>query len=219
MSIAEKLTTIAENMQAVYEAGKAAGGGASVPNPLEYATRIGSMYQQAVFPDGYELTVTAPNLQGNMQEFADAVKGLRKITMNIPTNVEYTAYYFGRNNSCLEEVVFPDGIVIKSANYMFTSATALRSIYGAMDISKQSSDNLWRGCTALENISFVTGGIAHTIEFSKCSKLTDASIQSIIDGLAEVETAQTLTFHATVGAKLTDEQKAVITAKNWTLVY
>lgn len=219
MSIAEKLTTIAENMQAVYEAGKAAGGGASVPNPFEYAKSLAAMYAEAVFPDGYELTVNAPNFTGSMATFADGVKGLRKITMNVPTNMEHTAYYFGRNNSCLEEVVFPDGIVIKSANYMFTSATALRSIYGAMDISKQSSANLWQGCTALENISFVTGGIARTIEFSKCSKLTDASIQSIIDGLAEVETAQTLTFHATVGAKLTEEQKAVITAKNWTLVY
>ena len=200
---------------------KAAGGGASVPNPFEYATRLDAMYQQAVFPDGYELTVNAPNLKERIHEFADDVKGLRKITMNIPADIEYNAYYFGRNNSCIEEVVFPDGIVIKSASYMFTSATALRSIYGAMDLSKVNSTNMWRNCPALENISFVKGGIAYTIEFDKSSKLTDESIQSIIDGLADLTgaTTQTVSFHATVGAKLTDAQKAVITAKNWTLVY
>ena len=51
--------------------------------------------------------------------------------------------------------------------------------------------------------------------------LSDETIQSIIDGLADLteQTTQTITFYATVGAKLTDEQKATITAKNWTLAY
>jgi endonuclease I len=47
------------------------------------------------------------------------------------------------------------------------------------------------------------------------------SVQSIVDALKDLTgaTAQTLTFHADVGGKLTDAQKATITAKNWTLVY
>ena len=216
MSVADKLTQIAQNMQAVYEAGKAAGGGASVPNPFEYAKNLAAMYAEAVFPDGYE-----PNFTSSMAMFADSVKGLRKITMNVPTNMEHTAYYFGRNNSCIEEVVFPDGIVFKSANYMFNSATALRSIYGAMDVSKLTNDNMWGGCTALEDITFIPGTIGASLTFKHSSLLTDASIQSIIDGLADVTAGDTqqLTLHATVGAKLTEAQKAVITAKNWTLVY
>ena len=32
-------------------------------------------------------------------------------------------------------------------------------------------------------------------------------------------TAQTLSLHADVGAKLTDAQKAAASAKNWTLAY
>ena len=46
-------------------------------------------------------------------------------------------------------------------------------------------------------------------------------MQSIIDGLKDLTGAesQTLTFHSAVGNKLTDTQKATITAKNWTLVY
>jgi hypothetical protein len=45
--------------------------------------------------------------------------------------------------------------------------------------------------------------------------LTAESIQSIIDGLATVTTAQTLTLHKNI--VLTDEQKATINAKGWTL--
>jgi hypothetical protein len=46
-------------------------------------------------------------------------------------------------------------------------------------------------------------------------------MQSIIDHLKDLtgQTPQKLTFHATAGGKLTDVQKAAITAKNWTLVY
>lgn len=72
----------------------------------------------------------------------------------------------------------------------------------------------------LTNITF-EGVIASNISFAQSNLLTEASVQSIIDHLKDLTeaTAQTLTFHADVGAKLTDEQKATITTKNWTLVY
>ncbi len=81
-------------------------------------------------------------------------------------------------------------------------------------------DRTFNKCTALENITF-EGKIAGNISFSDSAKLSTTSIQNIIDHLADLTggTAQTLTLHATVGEKLTDEQKATITAKNWTLVY
>ena len=73
---------------------------------------------------------------------------------------------------------------------------------------------------SLENISF-EGVIANSISFSYSSNLTMASVDSIISCLKDLtgQTAQTITFNATVGGKLTDAQKAAITAKNWTLVY
>ena len=78
----------------------------------------------------------------------------------------------------------------------------------------------FNAATALENITF-EGTIGKNISFANSPLLTTASVQSIIDCLKDLtgQTAQTLTFHATVGGKLTDAQKATITAKNWTLVY
>jgi hypothetical protein len=40
-----------------------------------------------------------------------------------------------------------------------------------------------------------------------------------VTGLDKLQKAQTLTVHAEVGNKLTEAQKATITAKNWILVY
>lgn len=77
------------------------------------------------------------------------------------------------------------------------------------------------GCNKLTNFT-VTGTIGGTaFNLSSCSMLTDASVQCIIDHLKDRTgtTAATLTFHATVGGKLTQAQKDAISAKNWTLVY
>ena len=73
-------------------------------------------------------------------------------------------------------------------------------------------------CSSLKNISFVAGCIKKSISFSQ-SPLTDESIQSIIDGLADLtgQTAQTITFHSDVKNKLTEEQIASATSKNWNI--
>ena len=77
-------------------------------------------------------------------------------------------------------------------------------------------------CWALEEINFTEDSVIKAnISFKDSSKLNASSVNSIIHALKDLtgETAQTLTFHADVGAKLTEEQKAAITAKNWNLVY
>ena len=78
---------------------------------------------------------------------------------------------------------------------------------------------MFSSCTKLKNIRFETGTIPISISFVHSSFLTDESVQSIIDGLADLtgQTAQTITFHLTVKNKLTEEQIVQITSKNWTL--
>ena len=73
---------------------------------------------------------------------------------------------------------------------------------------------------ALKNIIF-GGEIKKSINFSRCTKLSAESVQSAIDHLADLTgtTTQTLTFASAIGSALTEEQKAAITAKNWTLAY
>lgn len=75
-------------------------------------------------------------------------------------------------------------------------------------------------CNNLKNITF-EGTIGNNISFADSPLLTEKSVQSILDHLKDLtgQAAQTITFHATVGGKLTNAQKATITAKNWTLVY
>lgn len=69
-------------------------------------------------------------------------------------------------------------------------------------------------CEHLREVRFVENGIPASMGFQS-AKLSAESIQSIIDGLATVETAQTLTLKSAI--TLTDEQKATIYNKGWTL--
>lgn len=102
-----------------------------------------------------------------------------------------------------------------------------RCFYGSSDIETirkiTVSENTvfsapFNNCYALKNITF-GGTIGKDISFASSSLLTVESVQSIIDHLANLTdgTAQVLTLHADVKAKLTEEQIATITNKNWTL--
>ena len=93
---------------------------------------------------------------------------------------------------------------------------------GEMEIPNvTNADYAFSSCLGLKRISFVPNCIKASIGFPNSNLLADASVQSIIRGLADLTgaSAKTLTLHKDVGAKLTEAQKAEITAKNWILVY
>lgn len=101
----------------------------------------------------------------------------------------------------------------------FSSDSFLATI-SKLDVSKcvaaDSLKNTFHYCIALKNVSFVENSIHVSVSFAYSSLLSAESVQSIIDGLATVTTAQTITFHKDIA--LTDEQKQTINEKGWTLV-
>lgn len=80
--------------------------------------------------------------------------------------------------------------------------------------------NAFRACYGLTTLG-IRGTIGKTITVQWSNRLSSESVDNIINCLKDLtgQTTQMIAFHATVGAELTDTQKATITAKNWTLVY
>ena len=107
---------------------------------------------------------------------------------------------------------------------MFAYSYTIEEI-GEMDISSATTASalnyMFLSCSRLKKIFFVLNCIKTSISFADCANLDDVSIQSIVDGYADMtgKTSPTLTVHPTVGAKMSDAQKATLTAKNVTLVY
>lgn len=129
----------------------------------------------------------------------------------------FNAMFYG----CKSLTTIPQLDLSNGVNFgnMFYNCTALITI-PKIDISKATNVSLtFSGCISLENITFVAECIKLSISFIQSPLLSDESIQSIIDGLADLtgQTAQTITFHPTVKNKLTEEQIASATSKNWNI--
>jgi hypothetical protein len=141
--------------------------------------------------------------------------------------VEYIDYYldtkvsknFGycfRYAKALKRIVGINTEKATSVLGMFFSCSALETIEKPLNFSNVTDmKNSFLGCVELKCVKFVKETIKISLQLGQCAKLTPTSIQSIIDGLATVTTAQTLTLNKAI--VLTDEQKATINAKGWTL--
>ena len=124
------------------------------------------------------------------------------------------------NNNITDTKVDIDISQSKSTRSLFMSCTKLVTIRKIITSEKVTSyTSCFTNCTNLENVTF-EGVIVANIDFSSSSKLSDASIQNIIDHLADLTggTAQTLDFHTNVVNKLTSEQLSQIANKNWDVV-
>ena len=194
----------------------------------KHLTNINSIFYGAVFPDDYELMVSVPKLANGKDVYymiRDAVN-LRKLTLKCGREdaILQSLFAFGYCSSIkeidLSAFSNTDVVKISKADYMFYNCLSLERIYGKLDFSLCAVINLaFNNCVALIDFDIVPNSICVNFNVNHSSKLSDKTIQSIVDGLAEVSTAQTLTLNSVVGKKLTDAQKATITAKNWTLVY
>ena len=106
-----------------------------------------------------------------------------------------------------------------SARGLFMACNLLETIEMPFDMSTKVAyhiEHMFLDCSSLVNVGFVAETIIGSISFAASLLLSAESIQSIIDGLATVSAAQTLTFNPSI--VLTDEQKATINSKGWTLV-
>ncbi len=229
MSLAEKLQTIAENEQRVFDAGKAVG------KQAEYDT-FWTIYQTSGKRSDYR--------------YAFSNHGWNNITYNpkypvVPVSAE--GMYF---LSSLDEIANVDTSKLTSAPKMFYYAKA--KALGEMNLSKCTNLEYWCSdakslvsidkiisseitawhntsfdrCTALTHVIF-EGTIGKSISFSDSPLLTTGaegettnSVQSIIDALMTITdgVARTITVHQTVRNKLTPAQENEIKIKKWTMV-
>lgn len=211
-------------------------GQGSGENPLDYCRTVDFRYCWAD-TDTFEVIIGKKVPANNYFQVASPIfmgfSGPRHLKVDIQAPVTenlsldsmfraHGDYIYEKDTVEIIEMPFVERFLPTSFNRVFQDRSHLREIIANFDCSNVTTFNYaFSKHYALEYIRFVPGTIRVNFDISWSSKLTDESIQSIIDGLADLtgSTAQTLTFHATVGAKLTDDQKATVSTKNWTLAY
>lgn len=124
---------------------------------------------------------------------------------------------FGTTRTNIETMGDMDFSKITNFSGTFNLFYCLRCI-GVWDVSGLTGQLRLGDCKVLTNIGGLVG-LSVSISFSNCPLLTRQSVLNIINTAADLSggTTQTLTLHAEAKARLTDEDKALITAKGWTL--
>lgn len=198
--------------------GKASGSGSHT----EYQTSIGRMFFNAIFPEEYTLHFNIPNVatQGNAEYFVSGSNIYKVILEGNPNKISWSYAMAFNNCKSMVEVDFSNyNLVSRNSQYMFGNCSSLKKVIGEIDFSACTTvTGAFNGTTKLEEIYFVKNSINLSLNIPS-ERLINKSIQSVIDGLADLTggTSQTLTFHANVKAKLTEDQITAITGKNWTL--
>ena len=200
MSIAEKILLLKEDMDTVYEKGKEKAMQAFADAYQDGGDRTN--YYQAFIQIGW-----------NDHSFSY----IRHPILCKGDEVAATSVFSRCRMTRISVPVVIQGVI---AREIFYYATALETIDDVTFLQVPEFRNLFAGCGKLKHIG-IGGSIDVSFSVSASPELDEETRQSIVvhlKDLTDLET-QTLTLHKTVGEKLTAEQKAAITAKNWTLVY
>lgn len=198
MSIAEKLVTIVENQQRVFEAGKKSeydafwgelqnyGQAKAYVNAFNY-----SLWDDKTYNPKYTFKIKSCN-----QMFYDNTK---------LTDTKVPIDFRGNNGQIF--------YVFEGCSNLVTIRTII------LDTKYQTFSRWFDNCNSLQNITF-EGEIFKNINFQYSPLLSRASIENIVSCLSATSTGTTLTLSQTAvdNAFTTDEWNALIADKtNWTI--
>ena len=195
------------------------GGDGGSENPFYYATTMSNIFNAATFPENHNVIIKLSKQIPMAQTFYSS-SNVKSITIIADNTESKPVSYAGFTWFChdVEKIDFSNYGILKptTVSRLCYQNYALKSIIGKIDLSENTDTFQWlNSCYKLEDIEFVPNTIKISTPFSWCSLLSNKSIQSIFDGLATVETAQTLTLHANL--KILQSQVDSANAKGWTV--
>lgn len=199
MSIADKLTQIAENEQKVFDAGKKAEYDRFWDALQENGNRIN--YEYAFGGRGWTAETFKPKYP--------FLKVRSPYMMFTASNVE-----------TIPPIEFDPRATY---SYIFRSCKKLKTIEKLtfQDVINAQFDRIFQSCEALENLT-IGGEIAQNgFDVSWSTKLTHDSLMSIINALADKSGDASKTWTVTIGSenyeKLTQEEISIVELKGWIL--
>lgn len=236
MSIADKLVTIAENQQKVYEAGKKTewdnfwdvfqktnSGNDRTDYSYAFYGGVGCGWNATNFKPKYDLRPTVANYMFHQfsSGYIDSLTDMLEQAGVVLDTSQCTSHDRMFANSPILDAPHIDLTKSTAVGYLFYSCLYLKKAEITLPEKTVSNySGMFTHCQSLEDLT-INGTADKSLSLAQSPKLTTTSLQSVIGSLKDLTgaTSQTLTLHADAAAKLTDEQKAIISAKNWNLVY
>lgn len=156
---------------------------------------------------GSEIIVHCSNTSnGNINGIFYVGSGAKKITVYSSSGYTNLSNAF-RQQADVEEIILPSSFNSYGNLYCtFYYCSKLKKVSGTPLLSLSTQDsgvqNIFAGCSNLEEVRFVENCIKVTIDLSACSKLTNDTLISVANGLFEGVTGKTVRFHSTPKSRL-----------------
>lgn len=227
MSIAEKLAKIAENEQAVFEAGVKSEYDRfwdvyqENGNMTYYAYAFAGVgWTQSVFKPKYNIEPVTPTSMFSSSRIVD----IRPQTIGVDVDFsKCTSFYYLCSNSTIKYIGVVDCSSAQSASlsYIFSSAKELVSVEKVIMPEMDSAgfaDKSFENAVKLEHIR-IEGVIHRSTSLRWSPLLSKASMESMINALSDTAEGQTITFsQAAKNNAFTDSEWAELigTKPNWT---
>lgn len=231
MSIADKLVTVAENEQKVYEAGKKAEYDRFWDNYQDHGnrTQYGFAFggkgwgKSGLLPPKYPIVLSSEAASqynifayfNNGEDRYDMTEVCKMIDCSKAVRLNNMFY-----NASVENVTV-DMSECQYANGFFSCGMGggnIDKVCLKVTEKMKSATEMFNQCISIVTLRFTEDStIAIAISFSHSKKLSSESVDSIINALQDKtgQTALKITFHTDVIARMTDEQVNKILAKNW----
>ena len=210
MSIADKLNTIAENEQKVYDAGKQAEYDRFWDNFQNYGNRTsyrfgfgGDGWNDDNFRPKYDIPIYDGYMMFAYTKITDVAQKLEDagVTMSeyAITNAQYL-FWSATKLTRVPIIKLNSKVESYTAYGIFDSCTALKTVDKIVIEGDKQSSTYWsyafNNCKALENIVF-EGVISNKVSFTQSTKLSKDSIISIINALSSTTSSLTVSLSKT----------------------
>lgn len=191
-------------------------------NYLYYAYSCDYMFYTVEFPENSDIVIKFKKAPTNYNLFMSNAKNTKTVTLISEYNSNNLKFGQAfRNNQSIEILDLTDyNRSFSDVGYCFLGASNIREVKGELDFSNCTNFTAWlNGAYKLEEMRVKPNSIYITFSLEWNDKLSDATVQSFIDGLADLtgSTTQKICLHKTIKNKLTDSQIATVTQKNWTI--
>ena len=138
-------------------------------------------------------------------------------SVTIPDSVTNIGSYAFCNCNSLASIIIPSSVTSLQAN-TFINCDSLTDVFIPNSVTRVAVTS-FSGCSSLTNVTLGDGFNANNLDLSASTLYSADTLVAMINALADRtgQTAYTLTLGSTNLAKLSNEQIAIATQKNWTL--
>ena len=164
-------------------------------------------------------SLTTVNLPDSLTDIGNyAFRGCSSLTtVNLPDSLTSIGQEAFEYCSSLTTVELPDSLT-SIGNSVFWECSSLTTVE-LPDSLTSIGNSVFQSCTSLTDVTIKIGFNCNNLDLSASNRYTTETIVSWLEALADRtgQTAYKLTIGTTNLNKLTAEQKAIATNKNWTL--